>query len=255
MIHRPTDMTNIESVLEKNTNIYYADRWHPAYVSYYENGLKNGALYGMSKEVRKNIAYSLQYLEYLQLQFEELHLHDVIETLLIKSYIVTAMGIIEAIFHHLVVSSGNQKKESWEIIKGPIHTNVFIENNVKKKYVLTEECELKTPRDSQMDFEYLINKVQEKKLLTINSKAYPRIKGLKRLRNKVHLQIVRHDNDTDYMSITREDYYLVRRILLLILQNKKFDIPNDDYFGFLKLEKEQMDSLADYLRKEEEGNK
>ncbi len=254
MIHRPDDMTVFESILETNTDVYYSERWHPIAVSSFESELKSGALYGMSKEVRKNIAYALQYLEYIQLQFEEIHLHDIIAMHLIKNYIITAMGIIEAIFHHLVVSGGYQKKESWEDAAKPVHTNIFFEDGVKKKYVISVEKELNTPRDVQMDFEYLINKVQEKKLLSMSSKAYPQIKRLKRLRNKVHLHLVRHENDTDYMGISFDDYLLVRYILLIVLRDKKFSPKQKTFFAFLQLDEKQLKRLAEYLKKDQEDS-
>lgn len=251
MIHRPEKMTDFESILEKNTNVNYSERWHPTPVSSFEYALSSGAFYGMSREVRKNIAYALQYLQFLQLQFDEIHLHDIIATHIIKTYIITAMGIIEAVFHHLIVYNGYQKKEKWEDIAKPVHTNVFFEDGEKKKYVISVEKELTTPRNVQMDFEYLINKVQEKKLLSISSKAFPYIKSLKRIRNKVHLHLIRYDNDTDYMGITYYDYLLVRHILYIILCDKKLD-SKKNYFKFICLNQTQIDKLSNHINSEEE---
>ena len=108
---RPKDMTDVESLLEKNTDIYYLDKWHPTPVSHYEKALSTDAFKGFGKETRKNIAYSIQYLEFIQKELDELHLHNIIEMQLMKTYIIAAMGIVEAIFLHLVRKSGFYKKE------------------------------------------------------------------------------------------------------------------------------------------------
>ena len=61
-LSRPTNMTNLESILEKNTDVKYSERWHPTAVCRFESVFSRGAYIGMNKELRKNIAYSLQYL-------------------------------------------------------------------------------------------------------------------------------------------------------------------------------------------------
>ena len=100
---RPEGMGDFESILEKNTDVKYSDRWHPIMVSDFERELIGGQLQSMNYALRKNIAYALQYLEFLQLEQKEVHLHEIVATHLLKSYIVTAMGIIEGIFHHIVL--------------------------------------------------------------------------------------------------------------------------------------------------------
>ena len=249
---RPEDMTDFESILEKNTDVKYAEKWHPIPVSSFESELSSGDFCGMSKELRKNIAYSLQYLEYIQLQFDEIHLHEIVATHLIKTYIVTAMGIIEGVFFHLVTSKGYQKKTDWVTLGKPVHTNIFKESDTEKKYIITVESKLKNPQDEQMDFEYLINKIQEKKLISLTYKAFPHLKALKRLRNKVHLHVIRHENDTDYLGINYCDYLLVRYILFTILRDKIFSPQRETYLAFLMPTTEQMGKLKEYLAKEEE---
>lgn len=244
---RTKDMTDIESILEKNTDVNYSNKWHPTIVSCFEKSLSTGALEKMEKEIRKNIAYSLQYLEFLQLELCELHLHSIIEMQIKKTYIITAMGIIEAIFTHLVKSNGFQKKEEW--LEGtPIHTNVFRDNDTDKKYKIIAITKSENPVDVKMDFEYLINKVQEKKLLNINHKVFPFLKALKRIRNKVHLQIVRHENDTDYLSILNADYLMMRYLIYSIFRDRKLDIKDTNCLSFLNISNEEIEQLKSYLK-------
>ncbi len=243
ILSRPKDMTDLESILEKNTDVKYSERWHPTAVTHFEAILSRGSYVGMNKELRKNIAYSLQYLQFLQLEFEEIHLHDVIATQIIKTYIITAMSIVEGVFHHIVISNGYQKKIDWKEIDTPRHTNVFRENNVDKKFIISTQMKLTKPENVQMDFEYLITKVQEKKLISLPGKSYPKLKALKRLRNKVHLHLLRYDNDTDYLGISYYDYLLARYFLYTILSDKTFAPKKTSAIDFIKLSLEETNSL------------
>ena len=105
-----------------------------------------------------------------------------------------------------------------------------------------------------MDFEFLINRVQEKKLLTLNHQAFPLLKALKRIRNKVHLQIVRYENDTDYMSITVCDYWLMRDLLFLILRNEVFEPRpfEKSCLAFIRPKDDQIKRVKEYLKKRRE---
>ena len=239
-LSRPKDMTNLESILEKNTDIKYSDRWHPTAVGTFESVFSRGAYVGMNKELRKNIAYSLQYLEFLQMEFEEIHWHDVIVTQIIKTYVITAMSIVEGVFHHIVLSKGYQKKADWKEIDTPRHTNVFRENDVDKKFIITTQMKLARPENVQMDFEFLITKVQEKRLISLPGKSYPKLKALKKLRNKVHLHVIRYDNDTDYLGISYLDYLLARYFLHTILTDKIFLPQKSSPINFIKLSEEQI---------------
>lgn len=255
--NRPEGMTDFESILEKNNDVKYEDRWHPTFVSCFENDLHCGSFQGMSKELRKNIAYSLQYLQYIQLQMEEVHLHEIIATHLLKTYIITAMGIIEGVFFHLLKTNGYQKKTEWVVQGKPIHTNTFKEQEIEKKHIITTEYKLSTPQEVQMDFEFMINKVQEKKLVSLTHHAFPHIKALKRLRNKVHLHVTTHENDTDYMGIGFYDYILARYVLYLILTDKTFSPQKQSsYFSFIMPSREQIAGLKEHLsrNKEDETN-
>ncbi|MBE6835810.1 MAG: hypothetical protein E7515_06140 [Ruminococcaceae bacterium] len=251
---RPIEMTDIESILEKNIDVKYNERWHPTYVSVFENALSNGSLRGMNKELRKNIAYSLQYLQYIQLQFEEIHLHEIIATLLIKNYIITSMGIIEGLFYHLVKSNKYQLQDEWEIEK-TIKSNTIKEEDKDRKYEINVYRKLSRPNDRQMTFDQLINTVQNKKLIKVYHSTYPYLRELKTIRNKVHLQIVNYDNDTDYMSIDYYDYLAMRSILHSVLINEKFKVSEKSIYDFIKLDDEEDKILKEQLKKRYEKRK
>ena len=174
-------------------------------------------------------------------------LHSIVTNQIQKSYIITSMSIIEAVFLHLVKSKGFAKKEEWQECK-PFHTNVVHENGEEKKYIVTPSIKLKKPTEVEMDFEYLINKVQEKKLIKLSNDAFPYIKGLKRLRNKVHLQIVKHENDTDYTAISFYDLWLMKYVLYVILRNEVFEPGKTTCLSFIKPTNAQIQELKRYLK-------
>lgn len=248
---RPENMTDFESILEKNVEVKYEEKWHPISVSSFEEAITQGDLIGIGKELKKNIAYSLQYLQYIQLQLKEVHLHDIIRRHLWKTYIITAMGIVEGIFYHLVTFHGLEKKTEWDIENKPVHTNVFQDGTEMKKYIITVQKKLSAPRVEQMDFEYLINKVQEKKLLSLSGKAFPYLKRVKRIRNKVHLQIEHGTDITDYKSINYDDYILTRYILYKILTDSKLCTNNSGVLIFIALSPDERKTLSSFITEEE----
>lgn len=219
---RPDEMSNLESLVEKNS-IKYSHRWSPSTVSDFEKAFSVGSYRGMPKALRKNIAYSLQYLQYIQLQFDELKLHSVISTQLCKSYVIIAMSIIEGVFYHLLKSNDQYKKEDWEELGKPIQTNAFEEAGLKKKHSITTLIKLNVPKEGRMDFESMIQKVRSNHLLKLPQSAYPFIKDLKNVRNKVHLHISKDDNDTDYNKLSDVEYYLARLTLYKVLTDTVFE--------------------------------
>ena len=57
----------------------------------------NSGLFLSSKETKRNIAYSLKYLEFLKIQLDELVLDDVMKKMIWKNFIITSISIIEVI--------------------------------------------------------------------------------------------------------------------------------------------------------------
>lgn len=243
---RPDKMSDIESLVVKN-NIASHQRWGPSPVSSLEQALSCGAFKGMSISLRKNIVYSLQYLQYIQIQIEELKLHSVVYTQLCKSYVIISMGIIEGVFYHLLKSNNKLKKDEWEELN-EITTNEFNDNGVKKKHIIRTFQKLSTPTEGKMDFESMISKVRSHHLLKLPQAAYPYIKDLKAIRNKVHLHISKNDADTDYHKLSYVEYYLARYTLYKVLTDEVFEPQNQgDVFESIKPQKEWIAKITPIL--------
>lgn len=177
-------MTNIETLIDEKS-YKYEERWHPICVSRMESLISSSALNDMPIHQQKNIVYSLMYLQYLELQIQELHLHSVIEAMVYKNYVITGMSIIESLFYYLLKSIGKWRTTDWEEEK-VVSTNEFKgHDGIKRKHIITTLKKLDEPVKEEMNFDSVINKIQDSKIF--DSKDIPLIKRYKKLRNRVHL--------------------------------------------------------------------
>lgn len=223
-------MNSFETLITEN-RVEYNKRWHPRPVDDFKNVVKQGLLENVNKSILSNIAYNLQYLQYLQLQMDELKLHSIVECLLYKTYIITSMSIIEAIFNQVLKCTDEiPQTDGWECIK-QVKSTEFEES--QKFYRLETSIFLKSePKDKQIDFNTMINRIKDKKLLSLDSSRFPDIKKLQKLRNRVHLQIVEGSSDTDYYKFNLSDVKLAKKTLYSILTDTKIMI-NDSYKKYL----------------------
>ena len=114
-------------------------KWSPTFIDDIRNSLKIKMKYSISK----NIAYNIQYLEFLDKQLNELRLTSVLTKMIYKNYIITSMSIIEAIFYCLLEERNLIPKEYWETEKtyisseiGPEDNRTRIVSEIQKKVLL-----------------------------------------------------------------------------------------------------------------------
>jgi hypothetical protein len=158
-----------------------------------------------------------------------------------------ALGIIESLFFYLLKSSNMYKKKLWQCIDKEHETTAFVDNGITKKLVITTIEKLPSPVDDQMDFDAMINKVQSKKLLSLDMAAFPCLRSLKKIRNKVHLHIIQSKQDADYNSICKYDFYMTRYILYLILTDKMLGLDKlPASYEFIKLSSDELKELNLY---------
>lgn len=236
-------MDNLETLLESK-ELPYKERWHPKALDNYKKIIEFGCLKNLEDEIRRNIAYSLQYLEFLELQLQEFHLQNVIEKMIYKSYIITSVSIIEAIFDEIVKFNNCYKKENWKVIK-EIGTNNYKLNGKEYKMNTIVFQKLETPIDGIMKFEEVFNQIQKKKLLNlIHSQLHP-LKRFYKLRNHVHLTKY-EEGRTNWHEFKREDYVIIKFLLQCILRDKKLE--NKKYVGncldFLDLSDDEQRIVA-----------
>lgn len=228
----------METLLKKNDA---PKRWYPQSVDAYKSSIKIPFNSPENKRLNSNFAYSMQYIEYIEKQLDELRLSDVLVTMLYKSYIVTGMGIIEMLFVYLLKETGFWNKTEWE------ECATYI-SNPKDDNGLTTKLEAKLykkvpPYEMRMDLDSMLKKIEKKHILTIDHNVFPALKKLRELRNRVHLQTGEGAYDHDYNRIGFNEIQMMRRILYAILtapeiceKAEKFEFLRTSYTKRLKAE-------------------
>lgn len=147
--------------------------------------------------LHNNIAYNLQYIEFLEKEFKELHLSSDIYTMVVKNYLITSMSILEGLFTNIIKSNGWWKTSYLESLE---YTQANETNFSVDKYIIKTEILKKCdPYMIQMNLDDLI-KILDKhhSALEVDHLVYPALRRLKNLRNKIHLQKSDGNTDHDY---------------------------------------------------------
>ena len=187
--------------------------------------------------LKKNIAYSLQYIEFLNKVRTDIYMTSVLSTQNIKSILVNGATIIEAIFYFLVETNDLSNSTDWKKIK-TLNTGEYEMNGGKiKNEVIVFEKSL-NPIKTSMTFDQMSKKVETKKLLGVSFKNYSRISALRKLRNKIHIHDSEHNYDTDWNNFNFKELTLICDILHSVLISELFkDSKSNKRFDFLKIEK------------------
>lgn len=197
------------------------DRWYPMSVDCYRDYIKIDTSIKNSVQLKDNIAYNLQYLEYIQKQLDELKLSSVIYGMLCKTYVITGMGIVEGLFSNLLKSKGEWNYSEWKS-KTVIKSNPCKIQGIHTK-VHTEIFEKVDSFEMRMDLDSMIKRIEKKKLLSIEHSNFPTLKKLRNLRNRVHLQESNDRYDTDYHNFSRKEKTEMGQILNILLTDETFN--------------------------------
>jgi len=230
-------------------DLKYREKWAPTSVSRFRQLIKQGILKNMDEPICRNVAYNLQYLQYIDLQIRDLKLHSVIYTMLYKTYIITSISIIEAIFYYILKNNNQNKTLNEELI--------FSTKSNKKKYnddeliIETNVYKIIEPKRVEMSLDSMIKKMEKKGYLDLKHEYFPYLKHFKDLRNKVHLHISEDSlYKTDYWQFEKSDVLFVKYILCHILTDSniiklpKSDKPNirliPSEYSFLNITNEDI---------------
>ncbi len=220
------------STLLKENSVRVSDRWYPTPVDTYKYSFKLDMKIENSEALRSNLAYNMQYLEFLEKEMDELKISDVLYTMLIKTYVVTGMSILEGLFVNIVKSHGWWKTSTLQSL-GSTQAN---ETNfdVGKIVVKTELFQKVDEYPLQMNLDDLIKILSKHhQALQVDHLVYPALKRLKELRNRIHLQKADNRLDHDYNAFD----YGVKREMGAILYEILTSPMVTDYarnFEFLK---------------------
>lgn len=159
--------------------------------------------------VFSNIAYNLQYLEYINRCFEEQYLTSVLRAQNVKMFTLTSSQIIECLLFLKLVEMGVDKNEIW-------------------------------------DFGRALRTASDKNIYALGPNFYrSEMRRLKDLRNKVHLQSPLGMDEADYavfekLEVLNEIKLVLRSFLQKVLQMP--GVQMDEIFYFLAPTKEFIHS-------------
>lgn len=155
-------------------------------------------------ELKKNISYNLQYLEYLDFTLKDrTKLTDVIRIMTIRSFVIIAIGVIEGLLYYILQKRGLHTKKKEELVTDKITTQHFkLLNTNDDTYYIKSQMFRKLQEDEQvpeeMTLDTMLKKVQNKKILGDDNNIYEKLNYLRKLRNTVHVHIIGDKLDTRY---------------------------------------------------------
>lgn len=243
-------MDKLESLLNSK-EVTYSERWKPNLVNQYKNVISSGYLQNLADEVRSNISYSLQYLEFLQLQLNELNLHCMIEKMIYKNYIIISISIIEAILEEIIKFNGLQTQIHFAIVGKEIDSNEFLDEYGIRKKVRTQILQaVEKPIDVQMKLDDLLKKVKSRnkkknkpKILNFDYEKLLALDEFRRLRNKVHLSNI-EEGKTNWHEFSKKEYVTIKFLPHSILTDQNLENKNQqEYINFLILNDEERQLL------------
>ncbi len=208
-------------------------RWYPQPVDRYGYSIKLDINVDSVIPLRKNIAYSLQYLEFLEKELAELRLSSVIYIMICKTYVITGMSILEGLFTNIIKSHGWWKTSNLESLGTTQASETKFGDD---KYVVKTELLKKVDAyNLQMNLEEMIQKLNHHHdALGVDHNIYPALKRFKNFRNRIHLQMLDGNSDHDYnafdFSVKKEMGAILYEILT---SNVVTDRP--ETFDFLKV--------------------
>lgn len=156
--------------------------------------------------------------------------------MMVKSYIITAMSVLEGLFSNIVKSHGWQKTSHLKSL-GATESNET-DFNGNRYVVRTELLENVDTYPVQMNLDELIKILSHHHdALKVDHLVYPVLKRLRQLRNRIHLQKVEDSTDHDYFAFNFSNKKEMGSILYQILTSPMVtNLPHN--FEFLKINTE-----------------
>ena len=136
--------------------------WCPKLIDTWRDFLRRGIIDNGTLNYHRafisNIGYNLQYLEFLNYQNHEVRLHAIVNTQTMKSFVITGMGVIEALMSYLLKRYGWNLKEYWEKV-AELQTSTYKENDIKYRIVNLILKELDSPAEVEMHLNWMLRRV------------------------------------------------------------------------------------------------
>lgn len=165
--------------------------------------------------LRKNIAYSFQYLQYLDFEInKDPNRHVVINKMLYKTFIIVAFSIIEALIYHDLKKKLLVKKEEYKEV-GKYCNNVR-DSDLQIRTSLFQKNKDEILPDEHLKTKELFKRAQDNNLFGDDCDLYAKMNGMRKLRDKVHIHISDTQKETDYNMFNQEVYKRNKETFLFI---------------------------------------
>jgi hypothetical protein len=210
---------------------------------YLSRGIPNDRTLAHRYAFVSNIGYNLQYMQFLNYQLSEISLHFTIATQTLKSFVITGMGVVEAICWYVLKKNGLNKTDEWDIVAEPT-TATYTDGEAEYRITNRVGKKRDTAKEVEMSLQWMIRKVEKKKLLGMQEQVYKDLNYLRSLRNKVHIHVVQHDSDTDWNAFNHNEFKLMKKALYGVLTSELF-APDTD--GFLRLKFLEVEESTETL--------
>ena len=212
--------------------------WYPVSINRLETYLgkyiEKGHGYVHVTQLKKDISYNLQYLQFQDRVVQDIKLSSVLYTQSIKTIVMVGCSIIESLLHFLLIRTENHTTTEWvekDIFKGNQKKlngeSVRIDTVIYKK--------LDSRNNKHMTFDSMIKCASSKKLMGKNKLMYEKLEVLRKLRNRVHLQVTDDRTGTDWTTFYPQNIDEAYMVLYSIMVSSLF-FPNKEekeYFSYM----------------------
>lgn len=149
-----------------------ATHWYPTSVEEYRNNLILDMTVPNAVALRSNIVYNLQYLEFLEKELTELHLSSVLTCMLVKTYVITGMAILEGVFSNIIHSIGRWNTSHFRSLGSTISNDTNFSGTMYT--VKTEILQVVPDFEIQMDMDSFIKILKNRHdVLGVDHLVYP----------------------------------------------------------------------------------
>lgn len=240
-----TDKFPFTTLLKNDIKKGWTNTWYPIPVDCYAKAFKIDPLFDKHGTLSRNLTYSMQYLEFLEKIFAELEVSSVLDAMLIKTYVITGMSVLEGIFANLIWKNNLWRKESKHKLKG--YGKSIALQKYEGEQIIVDIQVFKKDSSQPVDEIKLAELIQilenHTDILNIDSSLYAVLTRLRKLRNKVHLQNSDNIKDHDYNAF--EDEYVKTEMGAILYEILSCKIVTDtpEYFDFLMPNVEAYNAL------------
>lgn len=212
--------------------------WYPVSIhrleTYLGKYIEQGHGYVHVTQLKKDISYNLQYLQFQDRLVQDIKLSSVLYTQSIKTIVLVAASIIESILHFILIRTGNHKTTEWiekDTFKG--NQKKLNDDFVRIDTVMYKKLDTKV--NKHMTFDAMIKCANSKKILGKNKLMYEKLEVLRQLRNRLHLQVTDDRTGTDWTTFNPKNIDETYMVLYSIMVSSLFSPNNEEkaYFSYM----------------------